>query len=329
LILGKNAALAILILALIALIIIFWQRRRRKQGTYRLTKDFTGLWRYHSDTEFERKVAYENQLSKSKSRKERKAEKKAAAGSSDKGIAVLTFDGDVRAKQHKGFAKLVDEVLLNREELCEVVVVITSPGGMVSQYGHVYAEMERIRNTGVSLTVCIDVVAASGGYLMSLPANKIIAAPFSVVGSVGVVAFVPNIRNFLTDHNIQPRTFTSGKYKRTVTLTDDASPDEVARFQSQLETIHRLFLDAVKKYRPAAKMEEVETGQYWSAQESLELGLGLVDEIATSHDYLLQRNKTHDLVLVSHRRNFWDEKLGKFGVALWEGVERRVVNYLG
>ena len=185
----------------------------------------------------------------------RRKTKSAQSQDSQKPLAVLTFRGDVRAKHHDTFSRMIDEVVLNKEKLSEVVVRMTSPGGMVSQYGHVLAEMERIRAAGLPLTVCVDVVAASGGYLASLPATKILAAPFAVVGSVGVVAFVPNFRDFLTSHRIQPRTFTAGKYKRTVTLTDDANPEEVERFQAQLESIHVQFRELLVRYRRKEQFE--------------------------------------------------------------------------
>ena len=187
---------------------------------------------------------------------------------------------------------------------------------MVSQYGHVLSEMQRLRETTLPLTVCIDVVAASGGYLASLPATKIVAAPFAVVGSVGVVAFVPNIRELLSQFRIRPRTFIAGKYKRTVTLTDDASPEEVARFQGQLESIHRQFRNLVVEYRPQAKMEEVETGDHWTAKESIELNLGLVDELSTSADYLLRANRDRDIIEFSQKRGFFEDGIGQYLVHL-------------
>lgn len=307
-----------LILSVITLVIVLRKIRARRLQTVRLERDSTGLWRYHRESQFQKKIAYAGRINSAKDSAHGKAKE------SLKPAAVIHFGGDIRAKQHRTLANLVDEIEINREALSEVVIVLTSPGGLVSQYGHAFSQIERVRRLGVPLTVCIDVVAASGGYLMSLPADRIVAAPFAVVGSVGVVAFVPNLRPMLQQWGIQPRTFTAGRYKRTVTLTDDASPEEVARFKHQLEAIHRLFLDAVRRYRPGAKMEEVETGGHWTAAESIDLALGLVDEIGTSHEYLLRLNRDRDLILISQKKTFWEDGIGLFGSSLADGLLSRL-----
>ena len=313
---AETLALGISLLSsLIALLVL---RKRRKKSKIRLDKDASGLWKYHPDTDFSRKEAFAPKLDLEGGEEspDKKSEEEA------KPLAILSFRGDIKAKQHDSFAKLVDEVVINKESLSEVVVKVTSPGGMVSQYGHVLSEMERLRETGIPLTVCVDVVAASGGYLASLPATKIVSAPFAVVGSVGVVAFVPNFREFLNQYRIQPRTFTAGKYKRTVSMTDEASPEEVARFQGQLESIHRQFRDLVVRYRPQAKIEEIETGDHWTAKESVELGLGLVDELATSSDYLLRANRTRDLIELSQKKNMFEDGIGQLFAALGRRMMR-------
>lgn len=301
------------IVGVIISIIVFciWRKNR---GKCKLERDACGLWRYNKDSQFTRKVAYKCLLEQAGA----KAEKL-------KPLAVLTFVGDIGAKQYKSFGQLIDEVIINKSEIDEVVVVVNSPGGAVSPYGNVYSQMERVRDAGLKLTVCIDVVAASGGYLMSLPAHKIIAAPFSMVGSVGVMAFVPNLRGLLEDYNINPRTFTAGKYKRTVSLTDEATEEEVEKFKQQLNAIHRLFLEAVKKYRKDVKMEVVETGEHWTARESVELGLGLVDDIATSQQYLLEANRDRDLIILSQKRGFWEGGLlSRFVQGVIEKIELRL-----
>lgn len=303
-------SLAVAFILLLALILLKKQKKK-----YRLKKDSTGVYQYHKDSEFLKKEAYD--LSK----EEKKSEDR-------KLIAVIEFRGDIKAKQHNAFAKLVDEVEVNKDEIGEVVVTVTSAGGMVSTYGRAYSEMERLRNLGLKLTVCIDTVAASGGYLMSLPAHKIIAAPFAMVGSVGVVAFVPNIREFLTNLKINPRTFTAGKYKRTISLTDEGTPEERSHFQKQLETIHEAFVSVVKKYRENAVIEEIETGDHWSAEESVNRELGLVDELGTSNAYLLERNKKADLLILSQKKNRFEDGIFRFFVRGVDYLEGKVVREL-
>lgn len=260
-------------LALILLLV------RRKSSSQALKKDKSGLYKYHDDTQIKPKKAL-NPTSKKGIKK----------------VAVIDFEGDTKASSRSTLSKLVDEISVNKKELAEVVVIVSSPGGMVPHYGHAFAEMERLRALEVPLTVCVNVVAASGGYLMSLPAHKIIAAPFSLVGSVGVVAFIPNIRELLTSWKVTPRTFTAGTHKRTVTLTDDGDPEREKHLKSQLETIHRLFLDVVEKYRPSAKIDVISTGDNWTAAESVERELGLVDEIGTSSQYLFDKNQQAELM---------------------------------
>jgi serine protease SohB len=302
----------VFVLAIVALVLLVLAIRRRNRGKYRLSKDSSGFWRYHKETKFERKEAYGKRLAKDKK------SKNGDSPQARKSIAVLEFDGDIKAKQHDIFANLVDEVTINKDMLYEVVVSVTSPGGMVPHYGHVFSQMERLRSLGIQITVCIDVVAASGGYLLSLPAHKIVAAPFAMVGSIGVAAFVPNIRQLLKNWSVQPRTFTAGKYKRTVNLTDDATEEEIAHFKSQLDTIHRLFLDVVRKYRPQVEIELVETGDHWTATESIDSDLKLVDELGTANDYLLQKNKDRDLIFISQKRSIWENGFSFFSAKLEE-----------
>ncbi|MCL4145789.1 UNVERIFIED_CONTAM: hypothetical protein GTU68_067145 [Idotea baltica] len=316
-----NSLELILALSSIALVLLVLRLlRRKKRAGRKLEKDKSGYWRYHKDTEFDLVRPFELELLEEKPKEKKKDD------TSDKknSIAVIRFEGDLRAKGHEGFARLVDEVIVNKDSFSELVVIVNSPGGMVAPYGRLYSEMERIRDAGILLSVCVDVVAASGGYLMSVPANKIVAAPFATVGSVGVVAFIPNIREMLESVKIRPRTFTAGKFKRTVSLTDEATPEEIAHFQEDLETIQRMFSSAVKKYRPQIDLEKVETGDNWSATESVELGLGLVDEVATSSAYLLEKNRKARLVHCSQKKGFLDGKVLPFGIGAYDYLESRL-----
>ena len=211
-------------------------------------------------------------------------------------IALLNFKGDIRASTRKDLSKLVDEIILNKHRFEEVVVQVESPGGSVTDYGHVFSEIARLRTAGLNLTACVDTVAASGGYLACIPANKIIAAPFAMVGSIGVVSFVPNIRRFLERFDIEPRTFTAGAYKRTVTLTDNATPEQVELYRLQLDLIHDQFKQALQAFRPQVELAKVATGEAWLASTTVQLDLKLVDEVRVASDYLLERNRDKDLV---------------------------------
>lgn len=273
-------AFAILVLCLISLLILRKRRRKRLKIQGHLEHP-GGFLKYHRNTDI---------------RIKRALKLKAAKNEKSLSLAVLDFKGDIKASERKSLSHLIDEIILNKEKFAEVVLKVESPGGSVTEYGHVYGEVSRLRANKIPLTVCIDSVAASGGYLMSLPADKILAAPFAMVGSIGVVSFVPNIRKLLEKLLIEPRTFTAGDFKRTVTLTDEAKPEEVARYKEQLQLIHDQFKKALKTYRPNVDLAVVATGEAWLAATTLEKNLGLVDELRISADYLLEKNREYDLV---------------------------------
>lgn len=220
-----------------------------------------------------------------------------------KPIAVIRFEGDVMATERSNLALLVNEIIFNKDRISKLIVVVTSPGGAVPHYGHAFAELERVRKAGIELDVCVDTVAASGGYLMSLPANKIVAAPFAYVGSIGVVAQILNYHDLLKRIGVNPLLFTAGQFKRTVTATGEVTDEGKAHFQGQLDRIHHAFGALVAKYRTGVDIERVTTGEHWSAQESVELGLNLVDEIATSSEYLFSANGNRDLVTLSIKKD--------------------------
>jgi len=291
--LALSSLIGVAILALLALALA---RVLAKTFAGKGGKKRFGLWKYHDSSVFKLQAALKSRL-----KNDYQDTNAGKQEGEEKPVAVISFDGDLRASGRKLFAQSLDEVIVNKALVSELIVSVNSPGGLVSEYGAMFAEMERARAACIPLTVCIDVCAASGGYLMSLPANKIVAAPFSTVGSVGVVASIPSFNKWLKQHSIQPRQYTAGNYKRTVTLTEEDSEEGERHFQSQLEAIHRQFLAAVEKYRPNAKLEAIRTGDHWSAQESITLGLGLIDEMGTSQEYLLKVNGSRDLVQISQK----------------------------
>jgi serine protease SohB len=170
---------------------------------------------------------------------------------------------------------------------------------MVSGYGLAASELARVRNAGIPLTVAVDKVAASGGYLMSCVANKILAAPFAVVGSIGVVAGMPNFNKLLKKNDIDYDVLTAGKYKRTLTMFGENTPEGREKFLGQLEQIHSLFKKFVNQYRPELDMEKVGTGDYWFGEDAL--NMGLVDRITTSEDYLLECKSKKEIFHLEHK----------------------------
>lgn len=221
-------------------------------------------------------------------------ERKKAAKSQDEAarrVYFVAFKGDPMASGHTAFARKITAALMAaRPGKDEIVVSITSPGGLVSAYGLMAAQMQRVRRAGVELTACVDTVAASGGYMMAVVANRIVAAPFAVVGSIGVVAQVPNVNRLLKKIDVDYEEMTAGEHKRSVSVLGPITDAGREHFKHKLEETHVAFKDFVRENRPALNVEAVGDGDYWYATDALKLGL--IDAITTSDEYLMsQRGK--------------------------------------
>ncbi|KTD04856.1 inner membrane peptidase [Legionella geestiana] len=205
-------------------------------------------------------------------------------------VFVIDFKGDIKASQVEALREEISAVLAVAGPKDEVMVRLESPGGMVSGYGLAASQLARLRERNIPLTVCIDRVAASGGYLMAAVANKVIAAPFAIVGSIGVVAQLPNFHRWLKERNIDVELITAGEYKRTLTVFGENTEKGRKKFQDDLEKIHHAFRDYVLSMRGSVNIKEVATGEHWLASDAM--ALGLVDALQTSDDWLLEKLKT-------------------------------------
>ncbi|ELA08064.1 inner membrane peptidase [Moraxella macacae 0408225] len=224
-------------------------------------------------------------------------------------VYVLDFHGDIKASDTQQLREEISVILSTANQGDEVVVRLESPGGMVHGYGLAAAQLARIKEAGLYLTVCVDKVAASGGYMMACVADKIVCAPFAVVGSIGVVAQVPNFYDFLQKHDVDMNVFTAGKYKRTVTVFGKNDAEDKQKFQQELEQTHQLFQDFVTKYRPQLELDKVATGETWYGEDAI--GLKLVDKLQTSDSYLLDLLKNHQVyALHTRKKPTLAEKLG-------------------
>ena len=202
-------------------------------------------------------------------------------------LFVIDFDGDARASQVDKKNKKVNLILAKATDKDEVIIKLTSPGGVVNGYGLCASQLERIRNKGINLVACVDTVAASGGYMMACVASKIVAAPFSYVGSIGVVAQIPNFNKVLKNHDVEYEQVTAGKYKRTLTMFGENTPEARDKFKQEITLIHNRFKAIVAKYRTKLDIENIATGEYWLAEDAKELNL--VDQISTFDEYLQNR----------------------------------------
>lgn len=214
-------------------------------------------------------------------------------------LFVLSFEGDIMATEVKNLREEISIVLNVAKPEDEVLLLLESRGGSVSDYGLAANQLQRIRDHKIPLKVCVDRVAGSGGYLMACVANEILAAPFAFIGSIGVLTGIPNIHELLKKHNVSYEEFTAGKYKRTVTPLGEITEEKKQRLQEQLNLIHIQFKNFVSKYRKI-NIEEVATGEAWLAEEALKKGL--VDKLKCSDDYIREKINIHEIYKISLKK---------------------------
>jgi serine protease SohB len=234
-----------------------------------------------------------------KARHKQEEKRLAKAPEATKRVYVLNFHGDIRASAVTALREEITAVLTVATPQDEVVLRLESAGGVVHGYGLAASQLERIRARGIGLTVAVDKVAASGGYMMACVAERIIAAPFAIVGSIGVVAQLPNFNRLLRNKDIDFEQFTAGEYKRTVTVFGENTERGRAKFQEEIEDVHALFKDFVKEHRAGLDLAKVATGEHWYGARAVELGL--VDELRTSDDYLLEASRSARVYEVRYR----------------------------
>ena len=218
--------------------------------------------------------------------KARKLERKRRDKAEDQGrrVFVLNFDGDIQASAVDNLRSEISAVLAAAAETDEVVVRVDSAGGMVHAYGLAASQLARVRSHGLKLTAAVDKVAASGGYLVAAVADRVLAAPFAVVGSIGVLAQIPNIHRLLKKHDVDVEILTAGRYKRTLDVLGENTEQGREKLREELEDIHALFKEYVADWRPSLDLDAVSTGEAWYGQRALDRAL--VDELVTSDEYL-------------------------------------------
>jgi len=252
--------------------------RNSMQAATRKRRPLHGLWRR-------------------KPKQPREKAPKAADEAAHKRLFVLNFHGDVMATEVASLREEVTAVLSVAQPGDEVLVRLESSGGIVHGYGLAASQLIRIRDQGIALTVVVDKVAASGGYMMACVADRLIAAPFAVIGSIGVVSQIPNFNRLLKKHDVDFEQFTAGEYKRTVTLFGETTEAGRSKLQQEVDDTHALFKGFLKSQRPALELEQVANGEHWFGSEALELKL--IDELGTSDDYLMQASAEADLYEVT------------------------------
>ncbi len=233
-----------------------------------------------------------------KQKKEQAKKLKRGDDEARKRIYVLNFDGDIKASTLSSLREEISAILTVANPEDEVFLKLQSGGGLVHAYGLAASQLMRLKQKNIPLTISVDKIAASGGYMMACVADKILAAPFSIIGSIGVIAQIPNFHRLLKKHDIEFEQLTAGEFKRTLTMFGENTDKAREKFKEELEDTHVLFKEFIQEHRPAVDVDRIATGEHWPAKRALEFKL--VDELMTSDDYLLEQSQRKDLFEINY-----------------------------
>lgn len=261
---------------------------------------------------------------KKKQKAEAKNKKKEKAETEEKGrLFVVDFKGSVDANEVDSLREEISAILCIAEEKDEVLVRLESGGGVVHGYGLAASQLQRLKDKGIPLSVAVDKVAASGGYMMACVADKVMSAHFAIIGSIGVIAQLPNFNKLLKKHDIEFEQHTAGQFKRTLTVFGENNDEGREKFKAELEDVHVMFKEFVGENRADLDIDKVATGEYWYGTRAKELGL--VDEIKTSDDYLLERNSDVEIFQIKYtlKKNV-AERFGLAASTFFESVINKI-----
>jgi len=254
----------------------------------------------------------EEKAEKKKQKAEEKARKKAGSGEEEKKrLYVLDFNGDPKASQVDDLRQAITAVLtMVREGKDEIMLRLESPGGMVHAYGLAASQLHRIRDKNIPLTICVDKVAASGGYMMACVADKLVAAPFAYIGSIGVLIQLPNFNRLLKEHNVDFELVTAGEYKRTLTLFGENTDKGRQKMQEDVQDIHEHFKSFIRDSRPDMDIDKLATGEVWLGSKAMDLGL--VDAVGTSDEFIVDACQSVEVYQVTYeKKKKITDRLGK------------------
>ncbi|MBN2690195.1 MAG: protease SohB [Gammaproteobacteria bacterium] len=295
----KSITVVLAILAVLATVIALASKNKGEKGRLEIKK----LNECFDETRDEmRNVIFSKERLKEfkkDAKLEKKRSKKVLDDPNKKRTFVLAFEGDMKASAVKNLREEITAILQVATINDEVVLRVESAGGMVPHYGLAASQLKRLRDARIPLTAIVDRVAASGGYLMASVADKICAAPFAIIGSIGVIAQLPNFHKLLKKHNIDVEQIQAGEYKRTLTVFGENTSKGRAKFQQDIDETHELFKRFVTENRSKLDIDKVATGEYWYGTRAIELGL--VDRLITSDDYLFNASQTGDVFEVSYK----------------------------
>ena len=322
--LAKTVTIVFGIAAVIVLIVGASQKPKSKKGEIEVT-DLSETLNLSKQTFLEQTL--DKKALKLLNKEQQKADKeKGKDQDSKKNVFFVEFNGSMDAHEVSSLREEINAILtIADKDKDQVVVALESGGGVVHGYGLGASQLARVKQAGIPLTVCVDKVAASGGYMMACVADKIIAAPFAIIGSIGVIAQIPNFNRLLKKNNVDFEMVTAGEYKRTLTLFGENTDKGREKFKEEIEQTHGLFKQFVADNRSQVAIEQVATGEHWFGTQAM--SLNLVDEVSTSDDLLLSLNQEHQLYKVKYKaKQGVAEKLGlQFGQA-FERVSIRALS---
>lgn len=306
--LAKAVTVVIAIAAIVMIVVNAAQRKRHQGGQLRLTHLGDDYSKMKEDLQLEKMKPQAQKLwlknnkkaEKQKAKAEKRAVKQGSLETARPTLYVLDFNGSIDASEVKSLREEVSAVLAVAQPGDEVLLRLESPGGMVHGYGLAASQLQRLRYAGLTLTAAVDKVAASGGYMMACVASQIVAAPFAVIGSIGVVAQIPNFNRLLKRNDIDVELHTAGQYKRTLTLFGENTEEGREKFQQDLNETHLLFKQFVHEMRPSLDIDRVATGEHWYGRQALTLGL--IDRISTSDDLIIQHMDKFTVLGVNYVR---------------------------
>ena len=331
---AKFATVIVGLLILIGGIVAIGHRRPKGSEGHIEVKDLNERFDNFED-DIKHSILYEDELKalhkeqrKQAKREEQQRKKNKADEPRRNRIFVLDFDGDMKASAVENLREEITAILTLAKPEEEVLLKLESSGGMVHSYGLAASQLQRLVNAGLKLTISVDRVAASGGYMMACIAQKIIAAPFAIIGSVGVMAQLPNFHRLLKKHDVDVELHTAGEFKRTLTVFGENTEKGRRKFLEELEDTHALFKQFVSQHRPQLGIDEIATGEVWYGAQAI--ANKLVDEIQTSDEFLLSHRKDSDLFQVRYvEKKSWQERLGLAAEASIEHVAERLITKVG
>lgn len=329
--LAKVVTLVVAIGALVVLFVGLRQRKSAGKGELRLTDLGEEYREMQREMRNARLNPAEQKLSNKAFKKQEKAEGKAKKLQAKSGatknkscLYVLDFKGSMDAHEVTSLREEISAVLAVATPQDEVLLRLESPGGVVHGYGLAASQLARLRQGGIRLTVAVDKVAASGGYMMACVADRIVAAPFAIIGSIGVVAQIPNFSRLLKKNDIDVELHTAGQFKRTLTLFGENTEEGREKFREDLNETHLLFKQFVGEHRPSLDIDAVATGEHWFGTQAREKGL--IDAIGTSDDLLIAEMQNHEVIAVHYSRR--KRMMDRFTGSAAESADRLFLRWL-